>query len=179
MSDRTADSMSGTEYDRTPVETKAPVLCAKCGGHQTSTDGGDRPCPACKGSGIETKADYQSRVFAWAVDCFGEDDATLPRMRAWRFLEEALELFQATGAQEDEALRILKYVYNRPMGLIGQEIGGTMVALAVFCQAYGFNLNECAEAELTRVLGLVEHIRKRHAAKPDFGSPEKPAGEPR
>lgn len=43
-----------------------------------------------------------------------------------------------------------------------------MVSLAVLCQAFAIGMDRCAEAELTRVLGKIEHIRARHAAKPDF-----------
>lgn len=44
-------------------ETSAPPLCAKCGGHQTSTDAGNRPCKACGGTGraAETSALYPNR----------------------------------------------------------------------------------------------------------------------
>lgn len=113
---------------------------------------------------------FQDRVFDWARDCFGEHDTTSREMRTYRFLEEALELAQACGCSQDAATRVLEYVYGRPAGEVAQETGGTMVSLAVLCQAFGIGMNRCAEAELTRVLGKIEHIRARHAAKPDFSS---------
>lgn len=39
-----------------PVETSAKPLCSKCGGHQTSTDAGNKQCDACGGTGFALKA---------------------------------------------------------------------------------------------------------------------------
>jgi hypothetical protein len=113
---------------------------------------------------------YQDRVFDWAADCFGQTDALDREMRAYRFLEEALELVQACGCTKEAATQVLEYVFGRPAGAIEQEVGGTMVSLAVLCQAFGVGMNRCGEAELTRVLGKTEEIRQRHASKPKFGS---------
>lgn len=119
---------------------------------------------------LSSPQSYQERVFAWAVECFGEDDTVDPATRTYRFLEEALELVQACGCTRETALQILEYVYGRPQGAVAQEVGGTMVSLAVLCKAFGIGMDRCGEDELTRVLGKVEHIRARHAAKPKFGS---------
>lgn len=37
-------------------ETPAKPLCSKCGGHQTSTDAGNKQCDACGGTGFALKA---------------------------------------------------------------------------------------------------------------------------
>lgn len=126
---------------------------------------------------------FQDRVFDWARDCFGERDTTSPDMRTYRFLEEALELAQACGCDRGTAARVLDYVYGRPAGVVAQEVGGTMVSLAVLCQAFHLGMSRCAEDELTRVLWKIEHIRARHAAKPDFSTavktkPAQTDGEP-
>ena len=114
---------------------------------------------------------YQDRVVEWAVECFGKADAFNETMRVFRFLEEALELAQACGCNRAAAERVLAYVYDRPAGEPKQEVGGTMVSLAVLCEAFGMNMSDCAEDEYSRVLGKVEQIRSRHAAKPDFAHP--------
>lgn len=111
---------------------------------------------------------YQDRASEWAVECFGKADAMNRQMRIFRFLEEALELAQAGGCSKDEAARVLEYVFGRPIGAINQEVGGTMVSLAVLCEAFGLDMEGCAEAEYTRILANVEKIRARHAAKPLF-----------
>lgn len=119
-------------------------------------------------SETEAPRSFQDRVFDWARECFGEHDTADPQMRTYRFLEEAIELAQACGCTQESAARVLTYVYERPTGVVAQEVGGVMVSLAVLCRAFGMEMDRRGEAELTRVLGMVEHIRARHAAKPDF-----------
>ncbi len=114
-------------------------------------------------------APYQDRVFDWAVECFGQADTVNPNIRTMRFLEEALELAQACGCPRETALNILRYVYDRPVGMIAQEVGGTMVSLAVLCKAFMISMTHCGEEELARVQTRVEEIRARHNTKPDFG----------
>lgn len=114
---------------------------------------------------------YQDRVSKWAVDCFGLRDAMDPVMRPHRFLEEALELGQACGCSKREVLRILEYVYGRPVGEIEQEVGGVQVSLGVLCTAFNVNLEYCGEREFLRIVQDIEKIRERHRAKPNFRSP--------
>jgi len=111
---------------------------------------------------------FQHKVIRWCKTAFGEKDAADKRMRALRFIEEALELGQATGLTRAEAQRVLDYVYDRPIGEIPQEIGGTMVALASLVGAYGLGMYTCGENELIRCWQKIEVIRQRHAAKPKF-----------
>ena len=116
---------------------------------------------------------YQDRVYDWAVECFGLKDATDPEMRSHRFLEEALELGQACGCTQEAALRILEYVYSRPVGVIDQEVGGVQVSLGILCTAFYVNLEHCAELELLRIARNIDTIRARHQGKPNFSrSPE-------
>lgn len=126
----------------------------------------------CPAKAVETKV-FQDRVTTWAVECFGWDDVKDVDMRTLRFLEEALELAQACGCSKDSATQVLDYVYGRPSGVIAQEVGGTLVSLAVLCRAFAISMERCGEEELNRVLGKVTEIRARHAAKPKFGLPEK------
>lgn len=113
---------------------------------------------------------FQDRVYDWAVECFGQADATDPVMRPHRFLEEALELVQACGCTEEAARQLVAYVYGRSVGEKAQEVGGTMVSLAVLCQTIGVGMALAGEQELARILQNVEKIRTRHQAKPRFDS---------
>lgn len=108
---------------------------------------------------------FQSRVHEWVVECFGSDVASNRRERNHRFLEESLELVQALGCTEDDAHTLVDYVYGRPAGDAQQEVGGTLLTLAALCSAWGFDLNECGQRELTRVHGAIEKIRAKQAAK--------------
>lgn len=111
---------------------------------------------------------YQSQVTKWLLACFGAEIATDRQERNHRFLEEALELVQACGCTRDETLKLVDYVYGRPVGYPPQEVGGVMVTLAGLCTAQGIGLDEAAQTELARVWTKVPQIRAKHAAKPKF-----------
>jgi hypothetical protein len=73
---------------------------------------------------------YQERVWRWCKHTF--DGIALwnsDKERAYRFFEEASELFQAMGMTKDDAYKIVDYVYGRPVGEKSQEVGGVMVTL--------------------------------------------------
>lgn len=109
---------------------------------------------------------YQARVHKWVVSCFGEAVAADGVERNHRFLEEALELVQATGCSASEAHQLVDYVFGRPIGEPGQEVGGVMNTLAALCNAHGLDLDGEAERELARVWTISDKIRAKHAAKP-------------
>lgn len=108
---------------------------------------------------------YQLRALAWAATCFGELVASNPRERNHRFLEEALELAQAGGATAEEAHLLVDYVFGRPVGDFPQEVGGTVLTLALLCQARGQSMEACGEVELARVWDKLPQIREKQAAK--------------
>lgn len=112
---------------------------------------------------------YQARVARWAEECFGADATDKP-CRNWRFIEEAIELVQSLDCPREDVHMLVDYVYDRPIGEPSQEVGGTMVGLAVLCYANGLSLTDCAEKELSRIQGMKEQIRAKHLAKPR-GSP--------
>lgn len=94
---------------------------------------------------------YQAGVRKWMNECFTPATVTNKRERAFRFLEEALELFQAMGCSQEEAQELLTYVFGRPVGEVAQEVGGVMTTLAALCNAADVNLNQAAVLELNRV----------------------------
>lgn len=111
-------------------------------------------------------ATFQARVAPWLLACFGEMIAGDREERNHRFLEEALELVQACGCTEGEALQLVGYVYGRPVGDPSQEVGGVMVTLAALCLANGLDIDASAETELARIWTKVDAIRAKQAAKP-------------
>jgi len=94
---------------------------------------------------------YQAGVRKWMDECFTQATVTNRRERAFRFLEEALELFQAMGCSQEEASELLTYVFGRPAGEVAQEVGGVTITLAALCNAAGVNLNQAAVLELNLV----------------------------
>lgn len=113
---------------------------------------------------------FQQMVTAWAIRCFGTKDATDKSLRNHRFLEEALGLVQALGTTKEEANKIVDYVYGRPIGDPVQEVGGTVLTLAVLCSANKIDLSDAGNKEIVRVNDKLEEIQRKHAAKPRFES---------
>lgn len=111
-------------------------------------------------------APFQQRVQPWMLACFGEAIAADREERNHRFLEEALELVQATGCTAGEAHQLVDYVFARPVGEPAQEVGGVMVTLAALCLAQGLDMHDAGEVELARIWTKVEAIRAKQAAKP-------------
>lgn len=109
---------------------------------------------------------FQGRVKPWMLECFGEAISADRQERNHRFLEEALELVQATGCTATEAHQLVDYVYGRPVGDPTQEVGGVMVTLAALSLANGMDMHAAGETELARIWTKVEQIRAKQAAKP-------------
>ncbi|WYW02654.1 hypothetical protein Peetri_00066 [Pseudomonas phage vB_PpuM-Peetri] len=103
----------------------------------------------------------------WLVKAFGDETAHDKKERVYRFTEEALELGQATGLTKEEALALVDYVYERPVGEIKQEVGGVMTTLAALCFAHEIDHHECSRLELDRVQdpAVLEKIRIKQANK--------------
>jgi hypothetical protein len=116
--------------------------------------------------------DYQNGVRQWMLLCFGEVIAADTVERNHRFLEEALELVQALGCSKAEALQLVDYVFDRPVGEPGQEVGGVMVCLAALCNAHRMSMKQEGERELARIsqFDVLGKIRAKQAAKPKFSA---------
>lgn len=107
---------------------------------------------------------FQSKVVDWLRACFG-DVSRDQEERTHRFLEEAIELAQASGCTKYEAMQLVDYVYSRPKGEIDQEVGGVMVTLAGLCSASGVDMQDAADRELARNWERIADIRAKRAAK--------------
>lgn len=59
---------------------------------------------------------YQRRCRTWAIECFGKHYALAQDERSFRFLEEALELVQASGLSYNDVMNSVDYVFNRAAG---------------------------------------------------------------
>jgi hypothetical protein len=115
---------------------------------------------------------FQSRVYEWVRDAFGFESAFDKKIRTHRFVEEAIELAQATDCPKEEVLRIVEYVYGRPKGDVFQEIGGVLITLNALAAATRQETHWSGEAELERIRHILGHspdfFRNRSANKPDF-----------
>jgi hypothetical protein len=113
---------------------------------------------------------FQQRVAQWLAACFPPDVCADRQERTYRFLEEALELAQASGCSSEDAHRLVRYVFSRPVGRSELEVGGVMVTLASLCAVLGIDMNHAADRELGRNWARIDAIRRKQATKP-VGSP--------
>lgn len=117
-----------------------------------------------------SRDDKQLLACAWAGACFGEEHCMDQRIRAMRFLEEAIELAQAMGLEQDMVGKLSDHIYARERGEIYQEIGGVGVTLLVLAQSVGLSADACETGELRRVIAKGnEHFKKRNEEKIDLG----------
>ncbi|MGB0908272.1 MAG: hypothetical protein ACPGVT_12325 [Maricaulaceae bacterium] len=119
--------------------------------------------------------DFQDKAGKWIDKTFAPEIANSAPERALRFLEEALELFQAMDMERDQALALVDYVYAREKGLPTQEVGGVMTTLAALCSkcaaSHDLDLERDARAEINRIdtPDVIESIRAKHAIKTAAG----------
>lgn len=116
----------------------------------------------------DNQENFQARVDQWVNACLGRAVAVDKRERIFRFLEEALELAQAGGCTQAEAVKLVDYVFARPVGEFPQELGGTLTTLAAVAQAHDLDMMQAGETELARMWVKFDDIRAKHATKPRF-----------
>lgn len=107
----------------------------------------------------------EAQVLQWAKTTFGTD-ALNPKERAFRLLEESIELCQAFGIHKDMAHRLVTAVYEKPLGDPIQEIGGIAVCLAALCARLGISRRFAFTIEFNRCLEkAVDTIRPKYRKK--------------
>jgi Lar family restriction alleviation protein len=115
---------------------------------------------------FEAALPYQVRIAKWMLACFGPEISKDKIERNHRFLEEALELVQSNGCTRNEAIQLVDYVFNRPIGDLNQECGGVMVTLAALSNASELNMIEAGEKELARIWEKIDSVREKQKMKP-------------
>ena len=93
----------------------------------------------------------QNRVFDWVTKAFGPDHANHVQQRSLRFLEEAIELYQAAGGNLDQAHKLLDFIFARPVGELSKEIGAVVLSLLSVAAAAGWDADEEEQREVDRV----------------------------
>lgn len=110
----------------------------------------------------------QSAVWKWCRATFDGIAAwDADKERAYRFFEEAGELFQAMNMRKEDAYKVVDYVFSRPVGELSQEVGGVMVTLLALASQQNECVNTCLETEFARIMRpeIQEKIRGKQLAK--------------
>lgn len=112
----------------------------------------------------------ENRELQWAIEAFGEQEATSIVQRGVRHAEEGLETAQACGVDAGMIHKLVDHVWSKPKGELFKEIGGSRLTLRVLAQAAGLDADEAERVEFARVLTKpLEHFRQRNQAKNDAG----------
>lgn len=112
------------------------------------------------------RSQRQVMIASWAERAFGREEATGIPQRGLRLLEEAVEAFQACGGDEAMAHKLVKFVFEREPGQIGQEMGGVAVTLLALAAAAGLSADEEECREIHRVLSKsLSEFAARNASK--------------
>lgn len=112
----------------------------------------------------------QTRVVAWATAAFGPHDASMLAVRGLRLAEEAIEAAQACAVSVEQIHRLVDYVYGRPVGEIGQELGGVGVTLLALAESAGMSAEQEEVREIRRVLAKpLDLFHQRNLAKNEAG----------
>jgi hypothetical protein len=112
----------------------------------------------------------QASVAEWCKRCFGEDHAASVDQRGIRFLEEAVELYQAVNGDRAMAHKMVDYVFCREKGEPFQELGGVEVTTLALAAALGMSADAAGAAEVERVTSKpAAHFTERNRAKNEAG----------
>ena len=102
------------------------------------------------------------------LHAFGVDKAYDALLRDMRFGEEAIELLQARGRSRAEAHRLVDYVYDRPVGIVEQEMGGVLTTLMAMASQQHIDLEDVTRAEMARFTRKNRQIAVKSLHKPDL-----------
>ena len=111
----------------------------------------------------------QARAAEWVKTRLGER-ALLPRERALRVLEEAIELSQTEGLGFADMVRLVAYVLKRPVGDPFKELGGLRFTILAYAEVRGYSALAAESTELDRVFAEdPDTFRRRNAEKAAAG----------
>lgn len=112
----------------------------------------------------------QRLISRWAVEAFGADQALDPKQRALRLLEEAIEAYQAAGADPAMAHSLIDFVFSREPGNLFQELGGVGVCVLCLAEAAQVSADYAEAFEVDRIGRLPsKHFTARNDAKNSAG----------
>ncbi|WFP48538.1 hypothetical protein PL263_10475 [Methylomonas sp. EFPC3] len=115
---------------------------------------------------FSNRADRQAAILQWANATFGKRTASVTAERIARFMEEAIELAQATHMFPEDIKELVDHVYTKPAGDVAQEIGQVGVALLALAEHLQVNADAEERNELERITSLPkEHWQARQNAK--------------
>jgi putative ubiquitin-RnfH superfamily antitoxin RatB of RatAB toxin-antitoxin module len=120
----------------------------------------------------------QMAVYEWVQLAFGPEHANSLSQRSVRFLEEAIELYQACncrgemdpGVALQMAHKLLDYIFAKPVGVLHKEIGAVGLTLLSVAAAAEYNAEAEERMEVERVMAIdPAKMAERNRAKNEAG----------
>lgn len=99
----------------------------------------------------DTMKHWQRVISTWVKDTFGYENQASTRIRALRFMEEAIELGQVVGLKEKDIFQLVDKVFAKSAGELKQELGGTIVTLLALTENQGESVLDCLILESRRI----------------------------
>ncbi|MGZ5858710.1 MAG: DUF551 domain-containing protein [Burkholderiaceae bacterium] len=131
---------------------------------------GSKPIDEDAGTFLASRKLRQDQILAWACNTFGKATADNSGERIRRFAEEAVELAQAVGLDNQSMLDIIEHVYARIPGNLTQEIGQVGVSLLGLAQHLNIDADDEERKEFERIKSLpAEYWQARQNAKAEKG----------
>src|SRR5207344_1889032 len=131
---------------------------------------------------MESRMQRQMAVYEWVQLAFGPEHANSVSQRSVRFLEEAIELYQAANANAEMgrdtarnmAHKLIDYIFDRPAGILHREIGQVGLTLLSVAAAAEYNAEAEERLEVERVMAIdpaimAERNREKNEAGFDAG----------
>lgn len=108
---------------------------------------------------------WRPRMLAWHRMVFGDRHMVNgAKVYSMRLMEEAMELAQAEGVTADQAMTILRQMFDKPAGEPAKEFGGVLVTATGYANFADRDIEATFEAEYERIQdsAVVERVRFRN-----------------
>lgn len=110
--------------------------------------------------------ELQELVYKWGNDYLGKEEMD-PKTRAFRLLEEAIELCQCEGVTEIQVHRLAEHVFTKDTGNPLDESGDVAVCLMAYCGAKGIQFFRNAERTYDKCAAMgARKVKEKLAKKP-------------
>ena len=109
---------------------------------------------------------YLVHRITWFIKQAWPDTLVDPKIRAYRALEELLELCQVLEITPDKCVELVQYVYGRPVGELDQELGGVAFTTTALFSSLNKNFITAGYEAVDEAHGRIDQIRAKSKVKP-------------
>ena len=112
---------------------------------------------------------YLVHRITWFIKQAWPDGQVDPKIRAYRALEELLELCQVLEITPEKCHELVDYTYGRPVGELDQELGGVAFTTTALFASLNKNFIAAGYEAVDEAYGRIDQIRAKSKVKPHGG----------